>query len=228
MSVIGPKPYPVIYDPTEGLQYSLPEQGWVNVPPDTSGIIQLTGDITAGPGVGAQAATLATVNTNVGSFTNVNLTVDGKGRITAASSGTINGVMKQIVFGSLAPYQSTTSGSYVTTTLAVTLIPKSRTSMLIVALSGMGQLIGVATGNAFCTIKRDGTDLGTGGGVSLIGMESNNTGDFLGSMGATLFVPSTSTASTTFEVFFRTNGNGERFLFPTIGTGILSVTEFEN
>jgi hypothetical protein len=92
----------------------------------------------------------------------------------------------------------------------------------------MGQLIGVATDNAFCTIKRDGVDLGTGGGVSLIGEEANNTGDLLGSMGATLYLPSTSTASTTFEVFFKTNGNGGRFLFPTIGTATIGITEFEN
>lgn len=53
-----------------------------------SGITQLTGDVTAGPGNGSQAATLATVNGNVGSFTNAGITVNAKGLITAASSGT--------------------------------------------------------------------------------------------------------------------------------------------
>lgn len=53
-----------------------------------SGITQLTGDVTAGPGSGSQAATLATVNSNVGSYTNASITVNGKGLITAASSGT--------------------------------------------------------------------------------------------------------------------------------------------
>jgi hypothetical protein len=54
----------------------------------SGGITQLTGDVTAGPGSGSQAATLATVNSNVGSFTNASVTVNAKGLVTAASSGT--------------------------------------------------------------------------------------------------------------------------------------------
>lgn len=46
----------------------------------------LTGDVTTASG--ALATTLATVNSNVGSFTNASITVNGKGLITAASNGT--------------------------------------------------------------------------------------------------------------------------------------------
>ena len=60
----------------------------------TARTIAITGDLayTSGSFNGSAnvtgAGTLATVNTNVGSFTNATLTVNGKGLITAASSGT--------------------------------------------------------------------------------------------------------------------------------------------
>jgi hypothetical protein len=65
------------------------------------------------------AGTLATVNTNVGSFTNATLTVNGKGLITAASSGT-------------APVTSVTATSPVASTGGVTpdiSIPAATTSV---------------------------------------------------------------------------------------------------
>ena len=47
----------------------------------------LTGDVTSS----GNATTLATVNTNVGSYTNANITVNGKGLITAAANGSAAG-----------------------------------------------------------------------------------------------------------------------------------------
>jgi len=52
-----------------------------------SGITELTGDVTAGPGSGSQAATLATVNANVGTFKKATVTANGKGLITAIAEG---------------------------------------------------------------------------------------------------------------------------------------------
>lgn len=58
-----------------------------NKQPAGNYITALTGDATAS-GPGSAALTLATVNSNVGTFTNATVTVNAKGLVTAASSGT--------------------------------------------------------------------------------------------------------------------------------------------
>lgn len=65
----------------------LKADGTFAVPPGSSGITQLTGDVTAGPGSGSQAATLAASGVTAGSYTSANITVDAKGRLTAAADG---------------------------------------------------------------------------------------------------------------------------------------------
>lgn len=88
-------------------------------------ITALTGDITAS-GPGSAATTLATVNGNVGSFTNSSITVNAKGLVTAASSGsapevpltfsaplvrTVNTISIPVATGSVNGYLSSTDWS---------------------------------------------------------------------------------------------------------------------
>jgi hypothetical protein len=58
--------------------------GWASA--DENAITALTGDVTAA-GPGSAAATLATVNSAPGSYVDASITVDAKGRVTAAASG---------------------------------------------------------------------------------------------------------------------------------------------
>lgn len=82
-------------------------------------ITALTGDITAS-GPGSSAATLATVNSNVGSFTNANITVNAKGLITAAANGSSAGTVTSVTFTGDGTVLSSTPSSAVTTTGTLT------------------------------------------------------------------------------------------------------------
>jgi Chaperone of endosialidase len=78
---------------------------------------ELSGDATTS---GSNAVTLATVNSNVGTFTYATITVNGKGLVTAASSGAApTGTVTSFSAGNLSPL-FTTSVATATTTPALT------------------------------------------------------------------------------------------------------------
>lgn len=82
-----------------------------------SGITQLTGDGTAGPGSGSQAFTLATVNSNIGTFGSASavaqFTANGKGLVTAITAVPIQIAESQVtsLTSDLAGKQSTLSNT---------------------------------------------------------------------------------------------------------------------
>lgn len=78
-------------------------------------ITALTGDVTA-IGPGSSAATLATVNSNVGSFTYASISVNAKGLITAASSGAApTGTVTSVALSVPATSILSVTGSPITT-----------------------------------------------------------------------------------------------------------------
>lgn len=197
--------------------------------------ITLSGDIT-GSGATSIATTLATVNSNVGTFTYPSITVNGKGLITAASSLTPVTSIKQ-TFGTAqtgAITLATTSASFNGLTVADAITNSSGTFTIAPQWSGTLNNSGLT--NPSLTVNT-ASPLGGGGSVSLGGTLNLTCSTCLTSAGAVTSIAQTYGTAQTGAITFATstdsfNGlsanelitnTGGAFTFANNITGLLSV-----
>ena len=135
------------------------------------GINQLTGDVTAGPGVGSQAATLATVATaqTTGDASHTpTITIDAKGRVTTLVNNLISIVSAQV--------------SDLATTLAGYLAKTGGTMTGAIAM-GANKITGVANGSAAQDVAAFGQIPSVAGLLGLTQLNAATSGTFTAAIG---------------------------------------------
>jgi len=159
----------------DGDTISIDAYGVISAIAGTTGISQLTGDVTAGPGSGSQVATLASTGVTPGSYSFTNLTVDAKGRITSASSGSIGGGTVTSV-DMAVPSGFTVSGNPVTTFGTITIGLSSQSAHAVWAGPTSGSAVPTfrslvagdlptATGSSLGIVQPDNTTISISSGV---------------------------------------------------------------
>jgi hypothetical protein len=145
-----------------------------------AGITELTGAVLAGPGAGAQAATLATTGVAAGPYTNANVTIASDGRITAASNGAPDTGITQLTGAVLA---GPGSGSQAAT-LATTGVTAASYTNANITVGADGRLTAAANGSPAAAITQLTGDVTAGPGSGSQAATLANSGAAAGSYDA--------------------------------------------
>ncbi len=153
----------------------------VSAPSGSSGINQLTGDVTAGPGIGSQGATLPNI---VSPSTNLKITYNAKGQVTAGASAASTDLSDSAGLARLGTAgQALTGGFHITaaslgTVSSGTLTIDCGTSPLQFYTNGGAHTLAAPAADSNCLV--DTINNGSAGAITFSGFTvGTSTGDAL-------------------------------------------------
>jgi len=134
------------------------------------------------------------------------LITDGSGNLSFGDAG--GGKVLQIVSGTHSTEETTSSTSFVDSSLSAQITPSATTSKVLVLISGSQRTSGNAS-EVFSTVFRDSSNLGSGSGVSI---SYTNGGNITTPICISVLDSPSSTSALTYRMKFRASGSHAQYV----------------